>query len=157
MTCPIPRLSKITLNQPNIKKRYGWHLCQILVLTVALWVYGLLGSAFVKAPQNIQWILAFLTPFVKDTFSKVLGKVAMKAADPGLEERKSIKFFTNHFVITRHTVFLAVIIGGVSTPLTSLCIMAIDFAKAMQAGWRIISKVKANPNVDVEGKVKVKH
>ena len=107
-----------------------------------------MGSAFVKISEKYQWTLALLTPFIKDLYSKALYGAARKAAGSGAEDNKSIKFLTQHYVITKHTIFLAVMIGGVSSPTTSLCIMAIDFAKTMQSGWKIIKKHKTNPNIE---------
>ena len=49
---------------------------------------------------------------------------------------------------------MAVIVGGVATPVTSYCIMAIDFCKAMQKGMKIIKKFRNDPNMnrsDIEG------
>ena len=121
----------------NLTSRPDTYLSQILVLIVANWGYSVLGSGFVNISEEYQWTLALLTPFIKDLYSKALY---------GAEDNKSIKFLTQHYVITKHAIFLAVMIGGVSTPTTSLCIMAIDFAKTMQSGWKIIKKHKTNPN-----------
>ena len=49
---------------------------------------------------------------------------------------------------------MAVIVGGVATPATSYCIMAIDFCKAMQKGVKIIKKFRNNPDMnrsEIEG------
>ena len=49
---------------------------------------------------------------------------------------------------------MAVIVGGVATPATSYCIMAIDFCKAMQKGMKIIKKFRNDPNMnrsEIEG------
>ena len=148
------RLSKTTLNEPNIKTRYAWFVSQILVLIFFVWGYGVFGSAFTNAPSEYQWILAFVAPFVQDLFKKTLYKVACKSAGEGSQTNKSIKFLVQHYVISRHAVFMAVIVGGVATPATSYCIMAIDFCKAMQSGWKIIKKFRNDPNVtssEIEG------
>ena len=107
-----------------------------------------MGSAFVNIPEKYQWTLALLTPFIKDLYTKALYGAARKAAGLGAEDSQYIKFLTHHYVITKHTIFLAVMIGGVSTPTTSLCIMVIDFAKTMRSGWKIIKKHKTNPNIE---------
>lgn len=134
-----------------MKARYGWYLSQILVLLFANWGYSVLGSVFTKAPQEYQWILAFLVPLVQHLFSKLLYKTASKAAGSESEGKRSVKMLNQHYVITKNTIFLAVIVGGVSTPTTSFCIMAIDFTRAMYSGWKIINKYKSNS--DIKGKM----
>ena len=81
-----------------------------------VWGYGVFGSVFTNAPPQYQWILAFVAPFVQDLFSKMLYKVACKSAGEGSQTNKSIKFLVQHYVISKHTVFMAVIVGGVATP-----------------------------------------
>lgn len=133
-------------DKPNIKTRYAWFLSQILVLIFFVWGYGVFGSAFTNAPSEYQWILAFVAPFVQDLFKKTLYKVACKSAGEGSQTNKSIKFLVQHYVISRHAVFMAVIVGGVATSTTSYCIMAVDFCTEMQKGWIIIKKFRNDPN-----------
>ena len=132
-------------------RRFGWLLIQMLVLIFIIWAYGVFGTAFVNVPRDYQWILALLTPYARDMALKLLRKVVYKAAgEAGAENAKSINFLTQHYITTKHAIFLAVIVGGVATPVTSACLMAIDFGKTMQAGWKILKKYKTNQ--DVEGK-----
>ena len=140
------RLSKTNPDEPNIKTKYAWFLSQILVLIIFLWGYGVFGSAFTNAQPEYQWILALVAPFVQDLFSKSLYKVSCKSAGEGSETNKSIKFLVQHYVISKHAVFMAVIVGGVANPVTSYCIMVIDFCKAMQKGVKIIKKFRDDPN-----------
>ena len=39
---------------------------------------------------------------------------------------------------TKHAVFLAIIVGGVSTPVTTYCIIATDYAANLYKGLKII-------------------
>ena len=129
-------------------------MCQILVLIFFVWGYGVFGSAFTNAPPEYQWILVLVAPFVQDLFSKTLYKASCKSAGEGSQTNKSIKFLVQHYVISKHTVFMAVIVGGVATPATSYCIMAIDFCKAMQKGVKIFKKFRCDPNMnrsEIEG------
>ena len=130
-------------------RRYLWHLCQMFVHISIILTYGIFGSAFVKVPQDLQWILALACPFVQDLSTKLLTKANNKTVGNGPYEIGSIKFLIQHYIVTKHTVFLAVIVGGVSTPATSACIMAIDFFRTTRAGWKLIQKHKNG--LDVEG------
>ena len=114
-----------------------------------VWGYGVLGSLFTTAPTEYQWLLVIPATFAKDFFAKLLSKVTMKAAGGQYEQnKKTIKFLVQHYITMKHTVFLAVIVGSVATPASSYFIMAVDFAKAMQSGWKIVKKYKTDPNVE---------
>ena len=141
-------LFRIAIDQFDIKFRYAWFLGRYFVIFLIFWGYQILGYAFVNFPKNYQWILAFFTPFARICFSKALQFVIQKAYGEGCPKEKWIQFLLIHYVTTRHTIFLAVIVGGVSTSETSYCIMAIDFAKVIQSGWNIIQKYKYDHNVE---------
>ena len=145
------RMSKPLYKKPDIVKRYAWLFCQNFAHIFFMVTYIMFGSAFVIVPQEYQWILALLSPFVRDLFFKLLLKVAYKAGGKESKGNKEIKFIVLHFVTTNHAVFCAVIVGSVSTPATSACIIAVDFFKALQSGWKIFKKYKNNSNV--EGKI----
>ena len=74
-------------------------------------------------------------------------KVANKSS--GCEGKESTKYLTQHYVITKHTLFMAVIVGGVANPTTSLCIMVLDFVLTVNGGWSIVKKHKKG--FDVKG------
>ena len=115
------------------------------------WTDPIFGTAFVKVPKHYQWILALLSPFVKDLAAKLMLAVAFKSAGKENKGKYSVKFPALHYVTTKHAVFLAIIVGGVATPATSICIMATDFAKTLQSTWKIIRKYKNDPDSDIEG------
>ena len=129
--------------------RFAWHLSRILALIFVAWGYGVLGSAFVGASPEYQWILGLLTPIPREIFAKLLLKVIYKAAGDGSQGNKWIEFLTQHYVLTKHAVFLAVIVGGVATPATNYCIVAVDFAEAMIDGLKVIRKY--NHGQDIKG------
>ena len=144
----VSRLPQETRSHPSFRKRYAWHFSQIIVLLIITIGYAILGTAFVKIPQDWQWILALSTPFIKDFFSKLLSKAGSKARGNMSTGKRPLKFFTGHYVSSKHSVVLAIIIGGVATLLSSLCIMGSDFAKATYAGWKIVQKHKKGQNVE---------
>ena len=95
-----------------------------------------------NVPQEYQWILALISPFFRDFFIKLTLEVAFKAAGDRSRSKKSVKFPVIHYISTRHAIFLSVIIGGVSTPATSACLIATDFAKTIYSGLKIINRRK---------------
>ena len=144
----LSRLPQESRSHSSFKKRYAWHFSQIIFLLIITIGYAILGTAFVKIPKDWQWILALSTPFIKDFFSKLLFKAGSKARGNMSTGKRPLKFFTGHYVSSKHSVVLAIIIGGVATLLSSLCIMGSDFAKATYAGWKIVQKYKKGHNVE---------
>ena len=85
--------------------------------------YGAFGNAFANVPQEYQWILGLLSPFAKDLSLKPLITIVYKSACLGSTGAKSCKFPVIHYITTKHAVFLAIVVGNVSTPLTTYCII----------------------------------
>ena len=123
----------------------------MLILIFLVWVYGVYGTAFVSIPPKYQWILALVGPFMREIFAIMLFKVAFKAAGEDTQKNNSIKLLTQHYqhyAYAKHSVFLAVIVGGVATLITNYCIIAIDFVEVIIDGLRIVWKYKTNPDVE---------
>ena len=87
------------------------------------WAYLVLGIAFSTISNEYQWILALLSPLVREFWLWISPKGAFKASG---ENTIAAKYLCQHFVETKHAVFLAVILGGVATPETTYCILALD-------------------------------
>ena len=149
-------MSEETRKQPNIKKRYIWHLSQVFFVLFMVWVYGLYTTGFVQVPVQYQWILAFLSPFVKEIFSRLYFKLVQKMAGKENKDKRSVKILVSHYVSTKHTVFIAIIVGGVASPVTSYCIMGIDFLETLFNVWRITRKFNENPD-SIEGRYSPEH
>ena len=141
-------MSENTLNESGIKKRYAWHLSQVIFVLFLTWGYSVYGTAFVQVPTEYQWILALLNPFVRDFYSKLYAKVALKASGEEYKDKRSIKLLVAHYVSTKHAIFLAIIVGGVATPASSICIMGTDFAKTLHTTWKMIRKAKQGSNIE---------
>ena len=94
------RLPTSTRKHPDFKKRYAWHIAQIFIVIVMTLAYSTFASVFVKIPPNYQWILAILSPLMKDAFTKVIGKVALRAAGKESTMKKSIQVLAQHYVST---------------------------------------------------------
>ena len=114
------------------------------------WGYAVYGSAFIKVPNQYQWILALLNPYVRDFFSKFISHVAKQSAG---DDNKTTQILTAHYVTTKHAIFLGAIISGVATPESSVCILLTDLSKALYSGWKIIKKSKLGANI--EGKERI--
>ena len=116
------------------------------IVFVVVLGYAVFTTAFIKIPQDYQWILALLSPFFRDY-------VVAKAAGVEGQGENMKKFIPLHYIVTKHAVFLSIIVGGVATPMSSLCIMITDFAKTVYSGGKIIyrMKVKNETKANVEG------
>ena len=91
-----------------------------------VWGYVFLGIAFSNVPLAYQWMLALITPIFREFWTWISPKVCFKAAGTGPEENSGIKLLPRHYMETKHAVFLAVILGGVATPESTYCILALD-------------------------------
>ena len=132
-------MSKETRDKHDIKRRYAWHWKIIVFILFLVWGYGIYGTAFVQIPK-FQWVLALINPLVRDFYTMLFLKVVQKAAGKEFRGKKSLKFLVAHYVSTKHVVFLAIIVGGVATPASSICIMMTNFAGMLQSSRKIIKK-----------------
>ena len=129
--------------------KYAWHVVNIFALLIGVWGYGIFGSAFVNAQPKYQWILAFLNPLIREINFHLIYFASRKAtnSEEGFSG-KSVKLLTQHYAYAKHAVFLAVIVGGVGTPATNYCIVAIDFIEAIFDCLKIIRKYKKNQEIE---------
>ena len=149
------RVSKSTRAQAGFKTRFAWFSSTYLAVIILAISYGLFGTAFGVIPREYQWILALVSPFVRDFFKRILLEVAYRSAGEGSRGKKSIRYSIGHYMTTKHSVFLAIVVGGVSTPETTYCLMAVDFIKAIYDGIKIVVKSKQGSasNSDLKGKL----
>ena len=129
-------------------KRYYvcFMLGQIFVFSGIIWAYKIYGAAFVNVPQEYQWIVALFSPLVLEIAIKLQEEVFYGAAG---KRMTSISYHVTHYATTNQTIFLAVLIGGVATEESSICLMVLEFGLIMFSGLNIIRKYRMG--LDVEG------
>ena len=138
-----------TSNAPG--RRYGWYFATMWAWIATGYLYAFYGTAFATVPKEYQWILGLLNPLVKDFSIAFQSSIAKKSTkEEGEHERNFTKFSVIHSCTTNHAVFLTIIVGNVSTPLTTNCIIFVDFALAFYSAFKIfLNKRKGK---DVEGR-----
>ena len=148
------RIPKSTRVQQGFKTRFAWFSSSYLAVITGHMTYLGYGTAFGVIPREYQWILALANPFIRDIFKTVLLEVAYRSAGEGSRGKKSINYVITHYTTTKHAVFLAIMVGGVSTPATTYCLMAVDFVEAMYDGIKIVVKSKKGlaSKSDLKGK-----
>ena len=121
----------------NLNERFAWFFfgLNLGVIIGVSSIYPLLGTAFSIVPKKYQWILALTTPLVREFWVWIGAKVAFKASGT---MKASTKYICQHYMETKHAVFLAVILGGVATTESTYCILALDFAINLYHTIRII-------------------
>ena len=89
--------------------------------------------------------MAFLNPLIREINFHLIYFASHKAtnSEEGFSG-KSVKLLTQHYAV-----FLAVIVGGVGTPATNYCIVAIDFIEAIFDCLKIVRKYSKNQDVEV--------
>ena len=133
-----------TASKPeNWKRRFVWFLGRVGGVVFGVnWAYVFLGIAFSTVPRDYQWILALLSPLFREFWVWIAPKPSYKASGTGSGGNTTAKFLTQHYMETKHAVFLAVILGGVATPETTYCILGMDSLINMYHSLKIIIKMK---------------
>ena len=138
--------------QKGFLERFAWFAITFFVVISHGMGYAIFGSAFATVPREYQWILAILSPLVKDFYNKIIVEVAYKSAGKTSRGKRSIRYPVGHNMVTKHAVFLAIVVSGVASPETTYCLMAVDFVKAMYSGYKIVVSAKNGKDVaDLEG------
>ena len=147
------RLSKSTRKAPDFKKRYAWHCSQFVAqLLLVVFLYSFIGSTLINMPQDYQWVLVLFTPLVLEICTRLMLEVAYRSAGKKYRGKYSVKLPVIQFVASKHSVFLAVMLGGVATPASTYVIIILDVVDALSSGLKIIYKMKYKHNEDIEGK-----
>ena len=127
----------------DFRRRYKFFLGNTLLITLMYNEYVALGLLFVAVPDEYQWILAILLPFVRELNSWIQEKLGHKAA--GANDT-SVTIVAAHVVNTRHCVFLCAVIGNTTTNASSSIILGADFIYNLYLALKIvwIKKKKCN-------------
>ena len=140
--CFICRLHSAQNKPSNLNVRFAWFIggLNFGVIFGVTWIYPLLGFAFFVVPKEYQWMLALSTPLIREFWVWIGPKVCFKSCGSGSKGKLSTKLICQHYMETKHAVFLAVILGGVATSESTYCILAVDFVLNMIRTWKIVSK-----------------
>ena len=138
----LSRLSKTTREQPDMMKRYLWFCILCGLQTVRIWIYAFFGVTFSIVPQEYQWILAVLSPLVREALTILTIKTSQKASGEDSYDKFSTKYANIHYIETTHAIFLAIIIGGVATQASTYCIIGIDFLMNIYNGLKVVKMHK---------------
>jgi len=87
--------------------------------------YEIPKTLMIKAPENYQWILAAMVPFIREFHLWVQRKMTHQSADA---KDSSVAISIEYNVNTHHCVFLSVVLGTVATDVSSWIILGMDFA-----------------------------
>ena len=64
--------------RPDFMQRYLWFIATIMATAAVAWIYSLFAAVFSGIPEEYQWILALLSPILKDLAFKVHSKVGFE-------------------------------------------------------------------------------
>ena len=124
-------------------KRYIWFWVFSGVQIARIWIYTSFGVVFSIVPQEYQWLLGLISPILREIVMFLSFKASYKAAGEEDSLRKSIYFVCSHYAETSHAVAIAVIISGVATTESTLCILGMDFIINVYHGIKIIRMHRA--------------
>ena len=130
-----------------------WYIMILIAQNFAAWLYIFFGSFFASISRSYQWLLALAIPFVEFGTNYVVMKIAYQSAEPSISGRRSMMLTCTHNMTIRCEVFLAIIVGTFATPLSTNIIIAIEYAKVIYSGVKIIYKYKhSNVERNLEGR-----
>ena len=129
-----------TLLHCELQKKYGWFFLSQCFLLLAAWVYGFFTTAFLNTPSDNQWVLGLISPLVREFFVWMLIKIVFKAL--GEHNNTSAKLSCIHYMESRHSLFLAIMMGSVATPATTYIIVGMDFVINIFSGLKIVYKLR---------------
>ena len=112
----------------DFQKRFVYFVSILIgVLIISSWGYVGVGNAFGRTPQEYQWIVGLLTPLVVHFNVWFLQKVAHLASGENIpnSQKRNIMLTCLHYMETRHALFLAIMVGSISTPITTYVILGI--------------------------------
>ena len=116
------RIAKTDREDEIFKKRYLWFMAYYFFMVLVAWGYGSFALAFIYVPNDYQWLLGLVSPLARVFVVFVLNEISKNAS--GLEETN---LCSQHYMESRHALFMAIIIGSVATPLTVYLIIGLDF------------------------------
>ena len=135
---------------PGFKTTYVWYIAKTSPSLIITHAYSGLSMLFASVPKDYQWIIGLLSPLAETISFYILRKASEKPSGSNGETKPSVKLRLLHYVITKHEVFLAVIVGNIATTLTTYTVIAMDFAIMTFKAWKIIRYKKKGKNVSGE-------
>ena len=87
-----------------------------------------------------------LTPLVVQANKWLLQKVSHLASGSNIPEsnKRNIEITCSHYMGTRHALFLAIMVGSISTKTTTYVILAVTFVLNMYSCLKIVARAKKN-------------
>ena len=148
----IYRIAKTDREDKIFKKRYLWFMAYYFFMVLVAWGYGSFALAFIYIPNDYQWLLGLISPFARIFGVFVLNEISKNAS--GLEETN---LSSQHYMESRHALFMAIIIGSVATPLTLYLVIGLDFLINIYNCLYVVMMIKKNGKSegDDEGTYKI--
>ena len=133
----MPKFARI---DKQCQKKFGWFVLTQFFLLLAFWTYGFLTTAFSNIPSDYQWMLGLISPSVRILFVWMLMKLVSKAL--GQHNNASARLSCNHYMESRHALFLAIMLGSVATPASTFIILGLDFVINIYLCLKIVHKLR---------------
>ena len=148
------RMPKHARKDKQFRKRYAWFfLTQLTGLLIAI-LYQIWTTAFIKVPQDYQWVLGLLTPIiVKDIFVWALDNLSSRATGQNRTDATNLSCL--HYIESKHAIFVSIMMGSILTPFTTWIILGMDFVMNIYTGLKIVHLLKYSKkeNAEDDGRV----
>lgn len=127
-------------NDKNFQKRFAYFVASGTLDLITMWVYIFFLNAFLDIEKKYQPILGLVSPVIKYVFIRALLPLAYKAA--GSDKLEHVKIECYNYTEARYAIFFATIMGCVASPVTSWCVMGVNYTLAVYDGLRIVFRFK---------------
>ena len=135
---------------PNFRKRLQAQFCYFLWLSVLVLQVMVLSKVFTIIRIDLQWIMAFVLPLVREFNDRVMNTLICKAA--GFQDIAA-KFIMKMHLNCSYALFIVIMLGSSATENTSYYILGVDFAinlylalKIIRLGNNYFPTIPINPN-----------
>jgi hypothetical protein len=119
----------------DIKKRIlAFNVSRVWALLIDVQFKGL-TILFTLVPTQMQWVLAFVLPMMREFNFQIMNYIMIKSAKV---EDGSGKIAIIIGVNTFHALYVAIKLGHTATAVTSYCILAVDAVLNLHSCYRII-------------------
>lgn len=124
------------------RKRLKCFLIAITFNQLLMLPYSVIAKILLVFPKKYQWIICIFLPLVKEINAWIMNKLACKAASGDIT---AVNITASYNISARHALFLAFILGSITTSTSSILLLAEDFMINVYVALRVIWMKKRNP------------
>ena len=128
----------------NLRNRMKYFIIILNITLISNIAYNMILEFIKKAPDLYQPIISLLLPAWREISVWVTQKFLGKTSNG---DNWGSTIFLKYLYFTNHAIILCVVLGSISTDITSVILMGIDFSYNLWLCFRIVRAKKRNPDL----------